>query len=61
VREVLAAGGRVADVDGSTSQRFASDRSLFSADFFHPSGAGYAVIAEALVPELLRALEATTP
>src|SRR6476620_5895388 len=61
VREVLASGGRVADVDGSTSERFASDRSLFSADFFHPSGAGYAVIAEAFVPELLRALEATTP
>jgi lysophospholipase L1-like esterase len=54
---VLAAGGRVADGDGETSSVFAEDRSLFSDDAFHPSSAGYAVITDALLPEVLAAAE----
>ena len=44
-----AAEARVADVAGA-ARRFASDSSLFSADRFHPSSAGYAVIAADLIP-----------
>jgi lysophospholipase L1-like esterase len=54
---VLDAGGRVADADQAASRAFASDPSLFSADRFHPSSAGYAVIAEAVLPALLAAAE----
>ncbi len=50
VRVVRAEGGLVADADGATSAAFAADPGLFSADRFHPSGAGYAVIARALAP-----------
>jgi lysophospholipase L1-like esterase len=49
-RETLAAGGRVADLDGSIVAAFAAHPALFSGDRFHPSTAGYAVIAEALAP-----------
>jgi lysophospholipase L1-like esterase len=56
VRAVEAAGGRVADRDDRTSAAFAADRSLFSGDSFHPSSAGYAVIAGALLPELVAAV-----
>ena len=45
-----AADGHVADGDGTTSRAFAADPALFSADRFHPSSRGYAVIAEALLP-----------
>ena len=45
-----AAGGRVADPDASTAAAFATDPALFSRDRFHPSSAGYAMIAEALAP-----------
>lgn len=48
-------GARVADEDGATSSAFASDPTLFSADLFHPSSAGYAVIADAVLPTLLAA------
>ena len=54
---VLAAGGHVADPDQRGSRAFASDTSLFSADLFHPSSAGYAVIADALLPTVLDAAE----
>jgi lysophospholipase L1-like esterase len=54
---VRAAGGLVADEDGATSTAFAADRSLFSGDAFHPSSAGYAVITDALLPEVLVAVE----
>ncbi len=47
---VLVEGGRVGDVGPATTAAFATDPSLFSADRFHPSGAGYARIAEALAP-----------
>jgi len=57
VEAVLAAGGRVADPDQRASRAFASDASLFSADRFHPSSAGYAVIADAVLPALLDAAE----
>ncbi|HYY10314.1 MAG TPA: SGNH/GDSL hydrolase family protein [Kineosporiaceae bacterium] len=50
VRVVRAAGGLVADADGTTSTAFAADPALFSGDRFHPSSAGYAVIAAALAP-----------
>jgi lysophospholipase L1-like esterase len=50
VRAVRGEGGLVADVDGATSAAFAADPGLFSADRFHPSSAGYAVIASALAP-----------
>jgi lysophospholipase L1-like esterase len=56
-RAVLAAGGRVADEDGSTSAAFAANPSLFSGDSFHPSGAGYRVIVDALAPVVLAALD----
>lgn len=46
----LAAGVLVADVHTHTAPRFAAEPTLFSADRFHPSSAGYDVIAEALAP-----------
>ena len=52
---VLREQGRVADADHRASRAFGSDRSLFSADLFHPSSAGYAVIADSLLPTLLEA------
>ena len=55
VAAVLAEGGRVADPDQRASRAFATDPSLFSADRFHPSSAGYAVIADSLLPVLLEA------
>jgi lysophospholipase L1-like esterase len=48
-----AAGAVVAPVAAALSQAFAADPALFSADRFHPSSAGYALIAEALEPHLL--------
>ena len=60
VHATLAEGGRVADADGTTSARFARDPSLFSADRFHPSSAGYAVIARCLLPVVLEATAAAT-
>jgi len=53
-----AAGAHVADRDHATARAFAADRSLFCADRFHPSSAGYAVIAEALHPAVVAALTA---
>ena len=50
VRAATAAGARVADVNGSTAAAFAADPNLFSADRFHPSSAGYALIAAAIEP-----------
>jgi lysophospholipase L1-like esterase len=58
--QVVAAGGRVADREGRTTSAFAADRALFSADLFHPSSAGYAVIAGTLLPEILEALRTRT-
>ncbi|GAA2848808.1 SGNH hydrolase [Actinoplanes cyaneus] len=47
-RAAVAEGAHVADIGMSSAAGFARDRSLFSADRFHPSSAGYAVIAGAL-------------
>ena len=55
---VLAEGGRIADPDQRASRAFATDPSLFSADRFHPSSAGYAVIADSLLPAVIEAAEA---
>jgi lysophospholipase L1-like esterase len=57
VAAVLAEGGYVADPDQRASRAFAADRSLFSADRFHPSSAGYAVIADSLLPAVLHATQ----
>jgi lysophospholipase L1-like esterase len=54
VAAVQAAGGVVAPVGPELSGRFAADPALFSADRFHPSSAGYALVAEALAPHLLQ-------
>lgn len=54
---VLQEGGHVADCDERASRAFASDPSLFSADRFHPSDAGYAVIADAILPALSTAAQ----
>ena len=48
-----AAGGLVAPVAPELSARFAADPALFSADRFHPSSAGYALVAAALAPHLV--------
>jgi lysophospholipase L1-like esterase len=47
-RAAAAAGARIAEISGSSSDAFGTDPALFSADRFHPSSAGYAVIARAL-------------
>jgi lysophospholipase L1-like esterase len=52
---VEAAGGAVATIAGEVAQAFMADPGLFSADRFHPSSAGYARIAEALIPAVLDA------
>lgn len=49
----IRAGGAVAAAGPQLTARFAADATLFSADRFHPSSAGYAVIADALAPHLL--------
>ena len=55
VAAVEAEGGVVADGDERTALAFAADPALFSGDLFHPSSAGYAVIADALLPAVLAA------
>jgi lysophospholipase L1-like esterase len=47
---VLAAGGVAVPVGEDLAQRFRAQPALFAADRFHPSSAGYALIAEALAP-----------
>jgi lysophospholipase L1-like esterase len=56
IAAAVAAGAHVADRDHATATAFAADESLFSSDRFHPSGAGYAVIAEALQPAVSAAV-----
>jgi lysophospholipase L1-like esterase len=52
---VEAAGGRVADIGDLVGRAFAADPAMFSGDRFHPSTAGYARIAEALIPHVVQA------
>lgn len=47
---VIRAGGVVAHVERAVTPQFAADPSLFAADRFHPSAAGYRAIAAALAP-----------
>ncbi|GAA3465111.1 SGNH/GDSL hydrolase family protein [Saccharothrix longispora] len=54
---VVRAGGVVADIGSHLHGRFAADPRLFSADRFHPSPAGYALIADALAPYVLAAAD----
>jgi lysophospholipase L1-like esterase len=61
VRAVRTEGGLVADADGATSTAFAADPRLFSADRFHPSSAGYAVIVAALAPVVADAARRILP
>jgi lysophospholipase L1-like esterase len=46
-------GATVAAVSAEVARAFTTDPSLFSADRFHPSSAGYALVAEALAPHLV--------
>lgn len=57
-RAAAAAGARVADVESSSTAGFASDPALFSSDRFHPSSAGYALIASTLAPAVRAAAAA---
>jgi lysophospholipase L1-like esterase len=50
-----AAGAVVAPIAAELASAFANDQSLFSADRFHPSSAGYARIAAALAPYVVDA------
>jgi lysophospholipase L1-like esterase len=51
----VAHGATVAAVSAEVGSAFGLDPSLFSADRFHPSSAGYARIAAALAPSVLAA------
>ena len=50
-----ACGASVAPVAAEVARAFVADPALFSGDRFHPSSAGYARIAEALLPYVLTA------
>jgi lysophospholipase L1-like esterase len=54
---VVAAGGRTVSLGSILGPSFASDRSLFSVDEFHPSAAGYAAAAAAILPSVADALD----
>lgn len=57
-RAVAGAGGRVLEPSAATTARFAAEPALFSGDRFHPSGEGYAVLADGFLPELLEVARA---
>jgi lysophospholipase L1-like esterase len=57
VRAAEAVGVRVADTS-TASAVFAGDPSMFSADLFHPSSAGYRVVADAVAPVVQAAARA---
>ena len=54
-RAVVQAGGRVVEPSAATTARFAAEPRLFSADRFHPSSAGYAVLAAEFLPAVREA------
>ncbi|MGY1615797.1 SGNH/GDSL hydrolase family protein [Geodermatophilus sp. SYSU D00691] len=53
---VVAAGGRTVSLGSILGPSFASDRTLFSSDEFHPSAAGYAAAAACLLPSVADAV-----
>jgi lysophospholipase L1-like esterase len=53
---VVEAGGRTVSLGSILGPSFASDRTLFSSDEFHPSAAGYAAAAAAILPSVADAL-----
>ena len=53
---VLAEGGLVADREAHSVAAFGANSALFCSDGFHPSSAGYAVIAAALAPAVRQAV-----
>jgi lysophospholipase L1-like esterase len=57
-KAAAAEGAQVADAVAAMSATFAEDASLFSADRFHPSSAGYALVADALAPVVVAAAAA---
>jgi lysophospholipase L1-like esterase len=54
---VVEAGGRTVSLGSLLGPSFASDRSLFSPDEFHPSAAGYAAAAAVILPSVADALD----
>ena len=58
VSVMSANGAMVAAVSDAVAAAFGTDPALFSADRFHPSSAGYAHIAEALLPHVVAAAHA---
>jgi len=55
---VVAAGGRTVSLGDVLGPAFASDRSMFSVDEFHPSAAGYAAAAAVLLRSVADAVGA---
>jgi lysophospholipase L1-like esterase len=53
---VVAAGGRTVSLGDVLGPSFASDRTLFSSDEFHPSAAGYAAAAAVLLRSVADAI-----
>ncbi|WP_448625421.1 SGNH/GDSL hydrolase family protein [Geodermatophilus sp. URMC 64] len=53
---VVGAGGRTVSLGSVLGPSFASDRTLFSVDEFHPSAAGYAAAAACLLPSIADAV-----
>jgi lysophospholipase L1-like esterase len=53
---VVEAGGRTVSLGSVLGPAFASDRSMFSIDEFHPSAAGYAQAAAVLLPSVADAV-----
>jgi lysophospholipase L1-like esterase len=57
---VVEAGGRTVSLGDLLGPLFATQRDLFSDDQFHPSAAGYAAAADAILPSALDALGLST-
>jgi lysophospholipase L1-like esterase len=53
---VVEAGGRTVSLGSVLGPAFASDRSMFSVDEFHPSAVGYAQAAAVLLPSVAEAV-----
>ncbi|QNG37616.1 SGNH/GDSL hydrolase family protein [Geodermatophilaceae bacterium NBWT11] len=53
---VVAEGGRTVSLGSVLGPAFATDRTMFSSDEFHPSAAGYAAAAASLLPSIADSL-----